>query len=232
MCAMSGIMQASAREGYMGVKVAPELHYRGVWAPDALQDYKARRNQIEVETFGYTAGITGGINVTDRLEIESGLQIQRAGYNSQGLNISTPWAERIPVYGMFKGAAIFTYQQHFTYLNIPVVVNCRFSDKIGTRFYGSAGIINSFKLAATNKLKMTNPHTYTGPTSTTDNTDARGYKLAAVFSVGAEMPFLQHFHLRIAPSFQFDVLYAEKTEGPVKTFLRDAGLNCSVIRKF
>ncbi len=219
---ISGItcaMQTQAHDFYLGIKAAPELHYRNVTG--FAQWYIENVNEKEVPAFGFSAGVCGGMNITRRLQIETGLLLQLAGYKSKDISITMQYSTT---------PGIYRYSKKYTYLNVPMLVNYTFLRMPFISLYASGGLINGVLLHSKNEGN-------TSGLSTPDNefesknTYAAAYKLAVQAGVGVSLALPANIAVRVAPSFQYDITGSENDQnGHIR--LWNAALNCSVIRKF
>jgi hypothetical protein len=161
------------------------------------------------------------MDLTKKLELESGLLLQMAGYRTDELTLTDQ-----------TGKTIGTTRDNYRglYLNLPVLVNYSFAQISKVKVYGTLGVVNGFKIAA--ETVTHNSLTDGGSNKKTEtNTAFEGYRLSAMAGVGIAAQLSENLSARMAPSFQYDILPGLNRDAGLKGYLWSAGLSCSVIYK-
>jgi hypothetical protein len=91
-------------------------------------------------------------------------------------------------------------------------------------------VVNGIKLSAKYREIIDAPNYHRDRTE--EESSINGYKMAALVGVGIAAPLPAKLQLRVAPAFQYDILASGTERTKNKTYLWNAGLNCSLIHRF
>lgn len=173
------------------------------------------RNDIEVAKFGFTTGLNVCFNLSQLVELETGIQFSNKGFKTKNQDlVYFPPNPSLPT----KAKTNYTYE----YIGIPLKAKFSFGkDKI--QFLSSIGFMTNFLL----NVKQTNIYEYSnGKTEKKKQTSASGFKkvdISPMVSVGIVYKLNNKIHLLAEPTFRYGVLKTK--EAPVTENLWSAGLN-------
>lgn len=175
----------------------------------------------EKPLFGNTFGVIFQYRLNIFFELESGLQFQIRGYQSDLAELYST----IP--NMFIPEKT-KYANRFYYLGLPLKlsVNKQF-EKLS--LYTSFGFIGNFLVKNKSwNIYITGEHTETFYSDNTFNYNR--FALTSVISAGVNYNISQNITLRVAPTFQYDLTSIINKN--TRTYLWDLGLNLGCMYNF
>jgi hypothetical protein len=213
--------QDSKNKLFIGFNFSPDYNFRGIKSNgDGFlgDDFIKQRNDNEIAKFGYTTGVSIGLQVSKKVVLETGVQFANMGYKTKNQTFSF----ETPNLGLpTKVQFIYAYQ----YINIPIKARVTFGEK-RLRLASSIGFNTSFltTLKQTTILEEAN-----GQTNKSSKSDKRGYRTVGIMpfvGVGVNYALNQKLQLFAEPTFRYGLI--RTTSSPVKENLWNAGLNMGV----
>lgn len=210
-----------------GISFSPDYSFRYLSGSFPESNIKNWRNEFEMPTFGFTAGITFLYHVNPCMNIESGLKYSEKGWNTvfdksdfyfPEDNIYTnpaddPW---IPERAITKN--------RYAFLNVPVKVNWIFY-KRKVDFFLSAGLSANLFLDAT-IANIQEFKTRTEKQIQKEEADFYPVNMAFIAGAGMDYSFSNQFRLRIEPEFRHS--FTPMVDTSLKDYPYSVGINLAL----
>jgi hypothetical protein len=195
------------RKHSIGISFSPDYSFRRLVANSSSKWMKQSFDTLEVAKFGFTTGINYQFQLNEKIELVSGLLLSDKGEKTKKQFSSKP--------------ALFNYNNHFYYLDIPLAVKYNLIRK-NIKFFVFSGLSCNVFLTQ----KITQVTGYTNDDVITKNFNKNGYRsinIAVLAGCGMECPISKNWNFRLEPTYRYSLNSIANT--PIKKHLYSVGLN-------
>ena len=202
------------KKHHIGFSLSPDYCFRKVKSNVENNWIKEAFDTLEVGKLGYTFGITYQYALRKKIDLVSGLLFSDKGEKTRKQYTSTPTP--------------FNYNNHFYYLDIPILFKYNFLDK-KIKLFASAGVSCNIFLTH----RMTQITGYTSDDVKVNNYSKTGISpinFAMIGSVGLECPLTNKWSFKLEPTYRRSV--SSFSKAPIKKYLYSVGLNFGFFTSF
>ena len=207
----------------IGFNFSPDYNFRTAKITDKVPDpgFESWEDK-QIGKFGYTTGLTMFFKLSDRMELETGLQYSDKGYQTKIMDLVFEGTDpNDPI--LVKTKAKFNYS--YQYIGIPLKLNMFFGEG-DLRFVSGIGVTTNFLLNVQNKANYEYPD---GKKETTNSKSKEGFKkidISPMISFGVDYKLTNTIHLRGEPTFRYGIIKTK--DSPIKENLWNAGVNLGI----
>ena len=213
---------------FIGGSFTPEYSYRTIKKdkdlPDDTWEFASNiMDSVEVAKFGYSAGMSFGYYLTNKLSVESGLQFSNKGYKTIPLNYIIDWENP----GSYLAVATISYRYY--YLDVPLKLNYEFFNNRFQVITG-IGVIGNIFLKAMRKITAENSgDDFVNDTDEMD-IEQNPVIISGVLSAGVKYNINKKVHIRLEPVFKYALTDFEDNSY-ISTYLWSVGVQAGVFLK-
>lgn len=205
----------------IGFNFSPDYNYRTIKSTGKLPDpgFESWEDN-QIGKLGYTTALTMFIKLSDRVELETGLQYSNKGYQTKTMNLVF---EGEPTNPLVQTKAKFLYS--YQYIGIPLKLNLFFGEG-DVRFVSGIGVTTNFLLNVQNKGYYEYAN---GKKETTKSKSTDGFNkidMSSMISLGIDYKLTNTIHLRAEPTFRYGIIKTK--DSPNKENLWNAGVNLGI----
>ncbi len=221
---ISSFAQESVSKFQFGFNISADYAYRNLRKTGAdsyglnLNSLISSRNNREIGMLGYNLGIRVTYDLTNKIELESGIDFSRRGF-------STKWDEIITFNGQeYTHTGDFKFTYNYYCISVPVLANITLGQK-KVKFIGGIGGSLDYLVQA-NGVSRVAMDGDTDRNFTEVTSEYNSFNLTSIISSGVSMKPSEKFELRLQPTFRFSLL--DIIDAPISANLWSVGLNCGV----
>ena len=204
----------------VGFSFSPDYNFRTISSSEknAGIDLSVKsRNDLEIAKIGYTTGLNVSFKLSDRIELESGLQYSNKGYRTKTMDLVF---EGDPTNLLVKTKAKFNYS--YQYIGVPLKLNMFFGEG-DLRFVSGIGVTTNFLLNVQNRANYEYLDGKKETKKETNTDDFNKIDISPMISLGIDYKLSHSIHLRAEPTFRYGII--KTTSTPIAENLWNAGMN-------
>lgn len=207
----------------VGFNFSPDYNYRTVKVSEkGNSPYPDLGNweDNQIGKLGYTTGLTIAVKLSDRAELETGLQYSNKGYQTKTMDLIF---EGDPTNPLLPAKATFHYS--YQYIGVPLKLNMFFGED-DLRIVSGIGVTTNFLLNVQNRANYEYPDGKKDIKKDKSEDNFNKIDLSPFFSFGIDYKLTNAIHLRAEPTFRYGIL--KTTSTPITENLWNAGVNLAV----
>jgi hypothetical protein len=201
-----------------GLNFLPAIGYRNIVnvEKNTFIDYIiSSRNGKEKSSFNYTVGATICYLLSEKINIETGIQYATKGYvfKNQYLLFENPTGNDL-VYANGK--------YNFNYIDIPLKINIELGKK-RIAFTAGIGFMANALIGSSQRLYATYADGRNEIRTVKNEIEFRKFNLSPFLSAGINYKINNNSNLKITPTFQYGIVSI--IDAPIKEYLWNVGVN-------
>ncbi len=231
-------LQSIGKRFEVGITLSPDLNYRHLRSTE--NGFSAgsveRRDELEIPSLGFTAGLHVGYRLSERFRLESGVFYANRGFQTK--QVDSFWQpfdpggdQALPEFNIpidqFDGAKALLYRYH--YVGMPLRLTAEFGSK-RLRWIAGVGLIGEFMLSARQGI-VSHPEDGDKNRFFQDQAGSfRDFALSPMLSIGVEYLLSPRLRLRGEGMMRYGLLSLR--EQPYAEHLYGLGFQFSLLYTF